>query len=196
MTARPTVLFLALALCVPVVAGARAQSPEQRTADAQLAAPKLDSSVTITGLDLTATPLKEIVETIAKAGGITVRYHSAVTNLDTPSAVKLSNAKVEDALRTVLDPKALAFKATGAKSIFVYPDTPANREKYSDSVRTFTIVKADLIVLVTTVNRSLTVGADDLRPTIVSMREPRTITVRATPDTMAKIAKVIADNDK
>jgi len=148
MTARASILILALVVSVPVVAGAQAQSPQQRQAAAQLAEPKLDSNAIVAALDLTATPLKDVVAAIAKAGGITVRYHSGVTNLDAVSAVKLSNAKVEDALHTALDPKGLAFKVTGAKSVFIYPDTPANREKYPESVRTFPIAKADVDILV------------------------------------------------
>jgi hypothetical protein len=42
MTARSSILILALVVCVPVVAGAQAQSRQQRQAAAQLAEPKLD----------------------------------------------------------------------------------------------------------------------------------------------------------
>ena len=197
MTARSSILILALVVCVPVVAGAQAQSRQQRQAAAQLAEPKLDSNAIVAALDLTATPLKDVVAAIAKAGGITVRYHSGVTNLDAVSAVKLSNAKVEDALHTALDPKGLAFKVTGEKSVFIYPDTPANREKYTESIRTFPIAKADVDILVQMLNQAAgPFGADDLRPTFVSLNESRTISVRATPDIMARIAKLIADNDK
>jgi len=196
MTLRPVILVIASVLVVPAIDAARLQSPAQRTAEAQLASPKLDSTTTVTGLELTATPLRDIVGAVAKAGGITVRFHSAVTNLDALSSVKLPNTTVEDALRSVLDPQALAFKATSAKSVFIYPNTPENREKYTESVRAFAIVKADLIAMTNALNRALTVAADDLRPTIVTDRAARTITARATPDMMARIAKVIADNDK
>jgi len=198
MTARSSVWILALVLFVPVVAGAQGRSAEQRQAAAQLAAPKLDTSRTIVSLELSPMPLRDIVETIARAGGVTVRYHSAVTKLDTPSVVKLTDSKVEDGLRTVLDPKSLTFAVTGAKSVFVYPNTPENREKYTDSVKTFPIAKANVNTLGQTLNQALTgaFGADDLRPTIVTNGDARTIAVRATPDVMAKIAKIIADNDK
>ena len=169
---------------------------EQQTIDAQLAAPKLDARAIVAELDMKAVPLGDIVGAIAKSGGITVRYHSAVTNLDALYIAKLSNAAAGDALQTVLGPKALAFKATGARSVFIYPDTPENRAKYTESVRTFAIVTADVMALTTILNRAITPAADDLRPTIVSVRDKRTIHVRATADTMARIAKVIADNDK
>ena len=194
MTSRTAVFAVALALLVPGAAGA--QSLEQQTVDAQLAAPKLDSRAIVTELDLKAAPLRDVVGAIAKSGGITVRYHSAVTNLDAPTDAKLSNTAAGDALQIVLAPKKLAFQATGARSVFIYPDTSENRAKYTESVRMFTIVTADVMALTGILNRSIGPTADDLRPTIVSLRDKRTIHVRATPDTMAKLAKVIADNDK
>jgi general secretion pathway protein D len=169
---------------------------EQQTIDAQLAAPTLDSRAIVAELDMKAVPLGDVIAAIAKSGGITVRYHSAVTNLDALSTAKLSNAAAGDSLQIVLAPKALAFKATGARSVFIYPDTPENRAKYTESVRTFAIVTADIAALTTTLNRAIAPTADDLRPTIVSVRDSRTIHVRATPDMMAKLVKVIADNDK
>src|SRR5678815_1997000 len=194
MTPRIAVFVVALALLAP--GAADAQSMEQRTIDAQLAAPALDSRAIVAELDMKAVPLGDVIAAIAKFSGITVRYHSAVTNLDAPTVVKLSNTAAGDALQIVLRPKALAFKATSARSVFIYPDTPENRAKYTESVRTFAIVTADVMALTTILNRAITPTADDLRPTIVSVRDSRTIHVRATPDMMARIAKVIADNDK
>jgi hypothetical protein len=184
------VVFLIASLSTRV----RSQSPEQRMVDAQLAAPKLVEGPV--NLDLAATPLKDVVAAIAQAGGIAVRYHSAVAGLDAVAAVKLANSTVADALKTALAGRAMNFKVTGTKSVFIYPDTPANREKYTDAVRTFPIARANVSTLMQLLNGALTTGADDLRPTIVSMKEPPTITVRATPDMMTKIAKLIADNDK
>lgn len=206
MTVRPAALVLASVLLIVPAASqgqSRGEPPPaadpmvQQIMERQLAVAPLDSSRTIASLELTGTPFRDIVETVAKAFGITVRYHSAVPSLDMPSAVKLSSAKVEDALRTVLDPKALSFKVLGARSIFIYPNTPENSAKYTDSRKTFTIVKADLNLLVTTLNQALTqFGTDELRPVIVSDRASRTIIVRATPEVMARVSKVIADNDK
>ena len=194
MAPRFAVPVLALVLIVALNTGVHSQSPEQRMVEAQLAAPKLVEGPV--NLDLPAAPLKDVVAAIAKAGGITVRYHSAVAGLDTIAAVKLEKSTVADALKTTLAGRALALKATGSRSVFVYPDTPANREKYTDAVRTFPIAKADVNTLMTFLNGALTTGPDDLRPTIVSMKVPPTVSVRATPDVMAKIAKLIADNDK
>jgi hypothetical protein len=89
--------------------------------------------------------------------------------------------------------RKLTFKATGAgrPSSTEYAGEPRETE----SVRTFAIVNANLGALMA-VNRAITVGADDLRPVVVTIPSSRTIAVRATPDVMARIARVIADNDK
>jgi hypothetical protein len=191
-------VILALAMFVAASAAVRAQSPEQRQADAQLASPKISPGAAVATLDLKATSLKDAVAAIAQASGITVRYHSAVTGVERVPAVKLSNATVEDALHAVLDARGLTFKVTGARSVFVYADTPANREQYSESVRTFSITKANVNSLGQVLNQALpsALKADDLRPVIVSMTEARTISVCATPAVMAKVATLIADNDK
>jgi len=198
MPARSTVSAFALALLLPAVAGAQTQlSPDvQRMVDAQLATPKLNPSATVT-VDLAATPVRDVLAAIAKAGGITVRYHSGVTNLDAPTSAKLANATIEDSLQLVLGSRGLAFKVTGSKSVFIYRDTPENREKYSETRRTFSIVNADVAIVGQTLNNVFyVVGPDDVRPAMVTDRESRTITVRATADMMTKVAKLIADADK
>jgi type II secretory pathway component HofQ len=196
MTPRSFVLLGAFILLVAVPAGAQSQltTMEQQSVDRQVAAPKLDPGAGIT-LSVVDTALRDVIGSVAQ--GVTVRYHSGVTNLEAAITAKFSNATIDDALQTVLSSKGLAFKVTGAKSVFIYPNTPENREKYQDSVHTFTIVAADVNRLGQTLNQALTpAGPDDLRPVIVTMSASRTVTVRATSDMMAKIAKIIADNDK
>src|SRR5687767_2260923 len=72
---------------------------QQRVADAQLAPPRLYATV-VASLELAEAPLAKVVESISKASGITVRYHSAVTSLEELSTVKakFANTAVEDVL--------------------------------------------------------------------------------------------------
>jgi hypothetical protein len=167
---------------------------EQQMVDAQLADRHL-AATTITGLKLSATPVKDVLEAIGKAGGVTLSYDATAANLDKPTTVNVQSTTVEDALLTVASANGLAFTVTGKTAAWIYADTAANREKYKESIRTFKIVNADLQVLMTTINRALT-GTSGPRPSVVSGKESRTITVRATPDRMTQIAKLIADNDK
>lgn len=198
MSFRTLTVTCALVLLIPAVARAQVTPEEQRQADAQLAAPKLAASPTVT-IDLTATPVSDIIAAISRPGSISVRYHSGVTNLNVAASAKISNASFEDALQMVTASRGLAFKVTGAKSVFIYPNTPENRDKYTDVQRTFTLVNADAAVASQRLNQALTaasLGPDDLRPAIVSLNASRSIIVRATKDMMPRIAKLIADADK
>ena len=192
--------LLLSALLVPIAAqgqtSGRLDPQEQQTIDAQTAIPKLSPSATVATLDISAAPLKEAVDAIANAAGISVRYATGVTGLDSSVSARFSNATAEDALRTTLTPRGLTFQALSAKSVFVYADTPENRAKYAQSVKTFAVAKADLNRLMVTLNSALAGSADELRPTIVSAKLARIIVVRATPEVMTKVAKLIADNDK
>jgi len=180
---------------VPVVSN---DPTVQRTVETQLAwaASPLDPLARVGSLDLRDRPLREIVDAVAKAGGITVRYAPGMTNLDTPSTLTVSNETVEDALRTVLKSDGLTFQALGAKTAFIYPDTPANREKYTASNRVFALAKADPVMLAQQLNRALRSPTEVIQPIIVTVRDSRTIIVRASPERMAWIATWIADNDK
>ena len=171
----------------------------QRTFEAQFgrfASVRLDPLARVGSLDLRARPLREIIDAVAKAGGITVRYASDVTSLDTPSTITVSDETVEGALRAVLKSDGLTFQATGAKSAFIYPDTPANREKYTVSNRVFALAKADPAVLGQQLNRALRSPTEVFQPVIFTVNDSRTIVVRATNERMAWIAAWIADNDK
>jgi hypothetical protein len=171
----------------------------QRTIEAQLARPasvRLDPLARVGSVDLRDRPLREIIDAVAKAGGITVRYAPEMTGLDTPSTITVSDETVEDALRAVLKSDGLTFQATGAKTAFIYPDTPANREKYTVSNRVFALAKADPVMLAQQLNRALRSPTDVFQPMIFTVRDSRTIIVRATLERMPWIATWIADNDK
>ena len=171
---------------------------EREQIDRQMAPRKLDPKLIVSSLELQARPLKEVLDAIAKAARITVAYDSAVTNLDAPTSVKLANVSAEEALQTALAGKGLTFKVGGFKSVLVHPDTPAGREKYAESVRTFSIVHANVNALIQALNNtpSMAANPNGLRPVAVAMSSSRTITVKATADKMAEIAAFITANDK
>ncbi len=171
----------------------------QRTIEAQLAAAasvRLDPNARVTNLSLTATPLREILNAVAQAGGMTLRYAADITGLDTPATITLSGKTIEDALGGALEGHALTFHAMGPKTAFIYPDTPANRDKYTASIRVFPIAKADVTRLVQQLNQALKPTADGFRPMVLTVREPPTLVVRAIPELMNWIAKWIAENDR
>jgi hypothetical protein len=184
------------AVQVPVVSN---DPTVQRTFEAQFvrfASIRLDPLARVGSLDLRDRPRREIIDAVAKAGGITVLYAPEMTGLDTPSTITLSDETVEDALRAALTSAGLTFRPLGAKRAFIYPDTPANREKYTMSNRVFTIAKADPVMLASELNRALRSPTAVFQPMIFTVRESRTIVVCATPERLAWVATWIADNDK
>ena len=181
---------------VPVVSNDPAV---QRAVEAQLsrfASVRLDPLARVGSLELRDRPLREVIDAVAKAGGITVRYAAEMTSLDTPSTITVSDQTVEDALRIVLKSDGLTFQALGAKMAFIYPDTPANREKYTASNRVFALTQADPVMLAQQLNRAVRSPTDVFQPLILTVRDSRTLIVCATPERMAWIATWIADNDK
>ena len=171
----------------------------QRLIESQLTAAasvRLDPNARVSSLNLTARPLREILDAIAQAGQITLRYASDVTNLDRSATLAVTEKTVEEALRAALGGHELTFQAMGSKIAFIYPNTPAHREKYTASIRVFPIVKADLPQLTTQLNRTLKPTADGFRPMILTVADPRALVVRAIPELMRGIAAWIAENDK
>ena len=184
------------AAAVPVVSNDPAVQRTIEASLARLASVRLDPVARVGRLDLRDRPLREIIDGVAKAGGITVRYASGMTSLDTPSTVTVSDETVEDALRAVLKSDGLTFQALGARMAFIYPDTPANREKYTASYRVFAVAKADPTMLAQQLNRALRSPTEVFQPIIFTVRDSRTIIVRATPERLAWVATWITDNDK
>jgi len=180
---------------LPVVSNDPAVQRQVETLVARASA-GLDPLARVGSLDLRDRPLREVVDAVAKAGGITVRYAREMTGLDTPSTITVSDETVENALRAVLERDGLTFQATGAKSAFIYPDTPANRDKYTASNRVFALANADPVMLAQQLNRALRSPTEVIQPMIFTVRDSRTIVVRASPERMAWIATWIADNDK
>jgi hypothetical protein len=100
-------------------------------------------------------------------------------------------------LSTPPGPERVGPQGDGRKIGLHLPGHASESGEVHRVLRTFPIAKADVDILVQMLNQAAgPFGADDLRPTFVSLNESRTISVRATPAIMARIAKLIADNDK
>jgi len=172
----------------------------QRQIEMQLsgaASVRLDPNARIASFSLTNRPLREILDGVAKEGGVTFRYaQGMIGRLSIPSTVTLSDRTVEDALRTVLQGHAMTFLAMGPKTAFIYPDTPADREKYTASIRVFPIAKANLGMLTQQLNQAIKPTVEGFRPMVLWAPDSRTLVVRAVPELMTWIATWIAENDK
>lgn len=181
---------------VPVVSNDPTVQRNIETLLARAASVRLDPYARVSSLDLRDTRLKDVIDAVTKAGGVSVRYASGVTGLDTPSNIAVSDQTVEDALRGVLTSHGLTFQATGAKAAFIYPDTPADRERYTVSNRVFALAHADPTMLAQDLNRALRSPTEPFQPMILTVQDSRTMIVRATPEVMARAAAWIAEHDK
>ena len=205
-----------LALAAPVIgvagsrleAGPQAVAPVPKVSDepavqqmiegqlARAATIRLNPNARVASLALTSRPLKEILDAVAQSGGMTFRYAAGMTAVDTSSTVTLSDVTVEDALRTVLERHALTFQAMGPKTAFIYPDTPADRVRYTATIRVFPIAKADPMMLAQQLNRAMKPTADGFQAMVLTVRDSPTIIIRAVPELMDWVATWIAQNDK
>ena len=181
---------------VPVVSQDPAVQQQIEKQLAGAASVRLDPNARIASLNLTARPLTEILDAIAKAGGVTVRYAAGTSGLDTPATVTFSDQTVEDALRTTLKGRALTYLAMGSKVAFIHPDTPASREKYTATIRAFPLARAKVNALTVELNQVLKPTADGFRPMVLSASDSNTFVVRAIPEQMTWIAAWIAEHDK
>jgi len=167
-----------------------------RPIEALLEIPRLDPAIRIASLKRQSTPVSVVTDAVVSTTRVTINYDQSVPELDKLCSVNLMDASLEDALQAVLRANAIAYTVLTPKQVFVYSDTPANREKFSWSVRAFEVQHADPAALVSLLYKQL-LNAPGNRPIIIAPEKPsRTIKVRAFGEKMAIIAKLIADNDK
>jgi hypothetical protein len=134
---------------------------------------------------------------MARAGGFTLRYAQGMEGrLQIPVTVTLPDGTIEDSLRAVLAGHALTFRAMGPRTAFIYPDTPASRDKYTASVRAFPLAKAESQRLMNDLNGLLKPTFDGFRAMVLTVSDQRTLVVYAVPEQMTWIAAWIAQNDK
>lgn len=191
---------LGTAVVVALLTSPSTQTPtlppaEQASVDRQLGDRQLDPNLQVTSLTMTGAPIKDILDVVSVASGLSIRYDQIVPELQKTLSVNFARVRVSDVLETVLRVQGLAYKVVSPKSIFVYSNTTANQQKFAEFVRTFYLTKADPTVLVFALADIFRARTDGIQPTFVGSRS-RAISVRATSDKMADIEKFIAANDK
>ncbi len=144
-----------------------------------------------------AAPVKDVLAAIGRSTGLAVRFDQSVPESERSFTGRLTDLPLDAALAAVVTTNGMAFNVTSAKSVFVYSDTSANRQRFAESIRVFELAKASSGELIQTLTTQL-IGPrrDGIRPMVVAVRTPSLIVVRATADKMDEIAKFIAANDK
>jgi general secretion pathway protein D len=139
-----------------------------------------------------------LLDFIGEQTGITVTYDTAVPGLANPAVISMQSATLEAVLNQLLTANTLTYKIADSKTIFVYQDTPTNRQKYEDQyVQTFYISNAELNDLQQILNQVLvSQGSTGSRPNIFANKSANTLVVKATAPVMAIIDSLIKSNDK
>jgi hypothetical protein len=150
-------------------------------------------------LDLVGVPLEEVLRAITLASAIQFRYAPTVADLTAPCTVVLKDEPIESAIQQALGSTKLTWVATGYNTVFIYPDTPAEREKYAQSIREFTVARGDaqeiaMILNTKVLAERLTMEPPGARP-VIATDKAHTILVRATAALMDWAARIIAAYD-
>ena len=185
------VTVLALLVQTPVL------SPgEQQFVDASLADRHLDAVARVSQT-FDAAPVKDVLTAIGRATGLVVRFDQTVPEQEKLFTGELTDLSLDAALAEVLTANAMAFKVIAPKSVFIYSDTSANRQRFAESTRVFELAKADSATLVQALTQHLrTARPDGVMPRLMAVKTPVLIYVRATADKMDEIAAFIVANDK
>jgi len=140
--------------------------------------------------------VKDILTFIAESAHVVVKYDQQMPQLANKYSVELKDVAAEDAFKQVLSANGLAFKVLSPTAIFVFVDSPENQKRYSQFIQNFYIRNADPQRIFQLIMETIAQDPTGIRPILQVNQNARTIDVRATPDKMALIAKIIVDNDK
>jgi general secretion pathway protein D len=139
--------------------------------------------------------LRDVLNFIANATGISVTYDRDVT--DRPTTIQLDGVTLEQALNQIMTISQLSYKIQTERSIFVFPDTAAKHTQYDEQVvRTFYLSNADATELAQILSSVIRLPQMAVQPIMAANKTANTITVRATTTVVDIIEKIIQQNDK
>jgi general secretion pathway protein D len=160
--------------------------------------PRLDPRVRVS-LGFSNAAVKDILTFIGAQTGIDIQYDQNIPTLNNPYSITLQDASLEEALNRVMFANTITYKVNGPKSIFVYADSQANRQKYEDQyIQMFYLSNADPQEVTQLINQVLTAGTAGpaVRPTVYPNKTANAIEVKATAPVMQVIAGIIDANDR
>ncbi len=167
-------------------------------AEAQQASPipRLNPETRVRAMRFEKAEIRDIVTTIAGLTRVSIQYDQGLDSvLAREFTVSLQEMSLEDALNQVLSMNQLTFKVLNPETVFIYQDTPANRQRYEDVYgRVFYVSNADVQELFQMLTQMTQTATN--RPVIFANKGASTLTVRATAPIMDVIATLIRANDK
>lgn len=133
--------------------------------------------------------IKEILEAVAKAGGLTLVFDKDVRN--DPISISIQDTPFEEAFRLILNSNSLFARQISSTVLVVSPDTRQKQEQYQDlMIRTFYLSTAkakDMMLLLKSMLDSKRMHANEQLNAIV---------IRDQPEKLQLAEKIILANDR
>ncbi len=133
--------------------------------------------------------IKEVLEAVAKAGGLTLVFDKDVRN--DPISISIQDTPFEEAFRLILNSNSLFARRISSTVLVVSPDTKQKQEQYQDlMIRTFYLSTAkakDMVLLLKSMLDSKRMHANEQLNAIV---------IRDQPEKLALAEKIILANDR
>ena len=132
--------------------------------------------------------IKEVLEGVAKVGGLTLVFDKDVRN--DPISISIQDTPFEEALQLILNSNSLFYRPISPAVLIVSPDTKQKQEQYRDlMIRTFYLSTAkakDMVLLLKSMLDSKRMHANEQLNTIV---------IRDQPEKLELAEKIILAND-
>jgi general secretion pathway protein D len=160
-----------------------------RLAEDQQALRRADGSRQPVTLKFKNAGIKEILEGVARAGGLTLVFDKDVRN--DPISISIQDTPFEEALRLILNSNSLFSRQISPTVTVISPDTKQKQEQYQDlMIRTFYLSTAkakDMVLLLKSMLDSKRMHANEQLNAIV---------IRDQPEKLELAEKIILANDR
>ncbi|MDP4302528.1 type II secretion system protein GspD [Leptothrix discophora] len=141
-------------------------------------------------LRLRDVPLRTALEALAQAAGVRFLPDPEV-RLDLRATLFIEGSAFADALDALLTSQQLALRPLDARTLLVYPDTPAKRRVHAElQTRRWALDHVDATAMATTLKTLLRTTAS------VTLDKGNALVLRDTPDALALADRVIAAHDR
>jgi general secretion pathway protein D len=160
--------------------------------------PRLDPRVPLPTLKFQNTSIRDVLQTVGTATGISIQYDQGLEGtLSKSFTVDLTGHNLESAFNMVLSQNQLVYKIIDSRTIFIYADNAGNRAKYEDVYQqTFYLSHADEKEVGQILNQMLTTTTAGNRPVITQNTTAHSLVVRATVPMLGVIKNIIDGADK
>lgn len=178
----------------PPLAALREQGAQQSTI------PRLPPNTIVPEMRFPRASVLDILTTLGNLTGINITYDALLEgNLSRPFSIDVKDVPLEDVLNQILQANQLAYTVRNPRTIFVYQDTPQNRQKYEELyVQQFFISNVEPNAILGQLNAVFGAGqtTTSVRPIFSLNEAARIINVRATAPMLQVIDAFIAANDR